>query len=32
MNTIRTTLAEWLRRLSDIIDPKGGGGGPIEPR
>lgn len=31
MNTIRTTLATWLRKLSDVIDPNGGGG-PIEPR
>jgi hypothetical protein len=31
MNTIRKTIADWLRKLSDAIDPKGGGG-PIEPR
>lgn len=33
MNMIRKTLADWLRKLGDLIDPKGGGGGgPIEPR
>lgn len=26
MNTIRTTLAAWLRKLGDIIDPQRGGG------
>jgi hypothetical protein len=31
MNTIRKTIADWLKKLADVIDPKGGGG-PIEPR
>lgn len=32
MNTLRKRIAAWLYRIGDWIDPKGGGGGPIEPR